>query len=412
MRQYTRQRRGFAAVLAMIFLVLMAVIAVGFTQQSMLSAQVARNESDMATSQNAAESGMQWVKYQLGAISLPWGTNKANVLSRVATQLGTALNGTPNMGGKTVAVTSGTIYLPSQTTWITLDPVAKTRFQATITQIAGTTTLVVTVHGMAGTSTVTRGVQMSYQPSTGSYGLMGLSSMSMSLNSYTDSYDATQGAYSAATAHKKGSIASNGNIVLSNNAKVNGDARAGVGMTTTTLNSATVTGRNAPLTQNYSMPSVTLPATYSTLPDINMVSGSLSVPGGVYVINNITLGGTAHITWTGPTILYIRNSYTVTGNVIIDTYQNLPSNRTLNFLPTCTTATWSGGGAGTNVCVGELYAPDTTFNISGQVEMFGRITAKVLNNSSSGGMHSDESLPTPGGTGSYSAVQTSYAEVP
>jgi hypothetical protein len=261
---------------------------------------------------------------------------------------------------------------------------------------------------MAGTSTVTRGVRMSYQPSTGSYGLMGLSSMSMSQNAFTDSYDATLGAYSAATAHKKGSIASNGNITLSNNTKVNGDARAGIGMTTTLLNNATVTGRNAPLTQSYSMPSATLPATYTNLGDINMSSGTMSVPGGVYLINNLNLSGTAHVIWAGPTILYIKSSYTVSDNVIIETYQNLPSNRTLNFLPTCTTATWSG----TNVCVGELYAPDTTFNMSGGVEMFGRITAKVLNNSSSGGMHSDESLPAPGGTGSYSPVQTSYAEVP
>jgi hypothetical protein len=230
----------------------------------------------------------------------------------------------------------------------------------------------------------------------------------MSMNSFTDSYDATLGAYSAATARKKGTIASNGNIILSNNAKVNGDARAGVGMSTTLLNSASVTGRNAPLNQNYSFPSATLPATYTTLPDINMISGTMSVPGGVYLINNLTLSGTAHITWTGPTILYIKNSYSVTGNVIIDTYQNLPSNRTLNFLPTCTVATWSG----TNVCIGELYAPDTTFNISGGVEMLGRITAKVVNNSSTGGMHSDESLPAPGGTGSYSPVQTSYLEVP
>jgi hypothetical protein len=386
----------------------MAVIAVGFVEQATLSAQVARNESDMALSQNAAESGMQWLKYQFGAINLPYGTNKANVLSRVTTQLGTALNGTPNMGGKTVALTSGTIYLPSQTTWITLDPTANTRFQATITQVAGSTTLIVTTHGMAGTSTVTRGVRMSYQPSTGSYGLMGLSSMSMSQNAFTDSYDATLGAYSAATAHKKGSIASNGNITLSNNTKVNGDARAGIGMTTTLLNNATVTGRNAPLTQSYSMPSATLPATYTNLGDINMSSGTMSVPGGVYLINNLNLSGTAHVIWAGPTILYIKSSYTVSDNVIIETYQNLPSNRTLNFLPTCTTATWSG----TNVCVGELYAPDTTFNISGSVEMLGRITAKVINNSSSGGMHSDESLPSPGGTGSYSPIQTSYAEVP
>jgi Tfp pilus assembly protein PilX len=408
MRYGTKHKSGFAAVTAMIFLVLMAVIAVGFVEQATMSAQVAKNESDMAASQIAAESGMEWMQYQMGAINLPYGTSKANVLARVATQLGVSLNGTPNMGGKTVAVTSSTIYLPSSTTWITLDPAANTRFQATITQLAGTTTLVVTCRGMAGTSTISRAVQMKYQPSTGVYALMGLSSMSMSQNSFTDSYDATKGAYSAATAHNKGSIASNGNITLSNNAKVNGDARAGMGMSTTILNTASVTGRNAPLTQNYSFPSAKLPATYTTLPDINMSSGTQVIPGGVYFINNLTLSGTAHITWAGPTILYVGTTYNVTGNVVIDTFQNLPSNRTLNFLPTCTTATWSG----TNVCVGELYAPDTTFNISGGVEMLGRITAKAINNSSTGGMHSDESLPAPGGTGSYSPIQSTYLEVP
>ena len=56
---------------------------------------------------------------------------------------------------------------------LTLDSTANTRFQATITQTAGTTTLVVTCRGMAGTSTVSRAVQMKYQPSTGVYEIAG-----------------------------------------------------------------------------------------------------------------------------------------------------------------------------------------------------------------------------------------------
>ena len=43
--------------------------------------------------------------------------------------------------------------------------------------------------------------------------------------------------------------------------------------------------------------------------------------------------------------------------------------------------------------------------------MFGRIVAKQINNSSSGGMHYDESLPAPNGQISYSPVASSYLEV-
>ena len=68
-------------------------------------------------------------RQQMISLNLPYGTTSANVLARVATQLGTALNGTTNMGGKTVAVTSGTIYIPSQTTWMTYDSNSQGKFQ-------------------------------------------------------------------------------------------------------------------------------------------------------------------------------------------------------------------------------------------------------------------------------------------
>ena len=88
-------------------------------------------------------------------------------------------------------------------------------------------------------------------------------------------------------------------------------------------------------------------------------------------------------------------------------YQNNPKNRVINFLPTCTTAAWSG----TNTCVGDLYAPDTNFTVSGSVHKFGRIIAKTINNSSSGGMHADDALPQPGGMDSYQADFSTYEEI-
>jgi len=387
----------------MIYLVLLATLAVGFYATTTMSSQVSRNERNLADLRMAADSGMKFIRYQLGAIILPYGTNTSNLLSNTATALASALNGTPNMGGSTVAVSNGTIYLPSASTWIAVDPTAQTKFRAAITQSGNN--LLVTVHASGPTAAAVRGIQLQYQ--TTPFSMVGLSSITMRGSAYTDSYDATKGPYVQSAAHHSGSIASNGNILLTNLVKVDGAARCGPGMATTLQNSATVTGLNGPLPAAVSFPSATLPATYTDLGDVNMSSGTVSIAGGVYLIHNLTLSGTATVNWTGPTTLYIASSYNVSQTAAINTYQNLPANRTLRFLPTCSTATWSG----TNICVGELYAPNTDFTISGSVELFGRITARSLNNTSTGGMHSDESM-APCGAGGLMVVQGSYLEVP
>lgn len=406
----TKFRRGVASVLAMLYLVLFATLAVGFAEASGLNSQVARNERNLAQARASSDAGLAFARYCLGAMTLPMGTNNSNLLSNVATQLGNQLNNTSDMGGTgcAVAVTGGTtIYLPSQTGWIAADSSSQGKFRITITQNGSI--LIVTSQGSAPDGSVIRGEQLQFQAGPKPYALIGLSNMTFSGSAFTDSYDASKGVYNAANAHQVGSIATNGNIALSNTAKVNGDARYGTTGTITVQNTATVTGMQAPLTNTITYPSVTMPAagTYTDLGDVNMSSGTVSIGAGVYVIHNLTLSGTAVVNWTGKTTLYIVNSYNVSGSVQINTYQNLPSNRTLNFLPTCTTATWSG----TNVCVGDLYAPDTAFTISGGVEMMGRILAKSITNSSSGGMHYDESMPAPNGLGGYSPVQGSFIEV-
>jgi hypothetical protein len=236
---------------------------------------------------------------------------------------------------------------------------------------------------------------------TGNCSLIGLNGITMSGGAYTDSYNSSKGAYAAGSANKNGSIASNGNIAMSNTSRVNGDVRPGIGKTATISSPASATGLVAPLGAKMSYPSVTLPSSYTDLGDVNMSSGSVSVPGGTYLIHNLTLSGTANVDWQGPVTLYIQNSYTISGGATISSYNNLPANRILNFLPTCTTASWGGS----HVCVGELYAPDTDFTINGTAQLMGRVTAKSINISSSGGMHYDEALNPPGGTTKAGVVQ-------
>ncbi|MDB5324100.1 MAG: hypothetical protein JWN40_5731 [Phycisphaerales bacterium] len=235
---------------------------------------------------------------------------------------------------------------------------------------------------------------------TGAYSIIGIKGITISGSGSTDSYNSKNGAYSAATAGHKGSIASNGNISIGGSADIDGDSRAGVGMSTTVSGSATVTGLKAPLGAVLKFPSVTLPSSYTDLGDVVQSSGTVHIPGGVYLFHSITLSGSAHIVWDGPVVFYVRDSYSVSGNVIIDTYQNLPANRIMNFLPTCTTATWSGSHS----CIGELYAPDTDFKISGSAELFGRITAETITLTGNGGLHYDEALAPIGTSSSAQSV--------
>lgn len=403
----TASRRGAAAMLAMLYLSIFASMAVGFYASTNTQALVSYAEKDAANALSAAESGSEFMRYQMMNITLPYGTNTTNLMSNTKLVLGNELNGTPNMGTSSVSLANGAINIPSATGWITLDSKLKTRFRATITQKPGTSTLIVTVRGGSPSASMTRAVRMEYKQSFRSHVLIGLNSVTMSSSAYTDSYNSSKGAYNAATAGKNGNIASDGNIVLNNTAKVNGDARPGPLKTVTLNDSATVTGLKLPMSTAITYPSVTLPAGVTDLGDVTMSSGVQNVPGGTYLIRNLNLSGTATINWQGPVTLYIQNSYNVSGSVVINAFQNKPANRVLYFLPTCANATWTGS----NTCVGDLYAPDTNFNVGGSVQKFGRIIAKSINNNSTGGMHADDALPQPGGMSSYAPDTNTYEEI-
>lgn len=412
-----RGRRGVAAVLAMLYLVLFAALALGFYAQVTASAQLAGNERRAQEAQVAAESGARFLQFHLNAVNIAGGLSSDQAFAQLYSQLRTRLEGTGNLGGRSLGYTPGSAGVPGEiripdapTDYISLRT-GGPRFRAVITDAAPR--VKVKFVGLSGSATagsgISRAFELQYQRAPRHYALIGLNGVTMTAGAFTDSYDASKGPYAAATARSNGSIASNGNVALSNTAKVNGDVRYGAGSTLSVTSGASITGISLPMTSSAAYPSVTLPAagTYTDLGDVNNSSGTQFVSGGTYVINNLTLSGTAKIVWQGPVKLYIKSSYNVSGDVQISTYQNLPVNRQLYFLPTCTTATWSG----TNVCVGDLYAPDTDFTISGSVQKQGRIVAKSINNSSSGGMHYDESLPAPNDQVSYTPVANTYLEV-
>ena len=155
------RRRGIASVVAMLYLVLFSALAVGFYAATTTAAQISRNERMMGESQYAAESGLQFLRYQLGRVDLPTNTTNDTLLSATASELGRLLNGQTNMGTRTVQVTSGAIAIPSASTYIPLDAAGRIRFRATVTQSGSF--LIATVVGQSADRNISRTIRLKFQ---------------------------------------------------------------------------------------------------------------------------------------------------------------------------------------------------------------------------------------------------------
>jgi hypothetical protein len=108
--RFTRRaarHRGVATVLAMMYIVLFALLAVGFYATSNTNAQVSTNEQRRYKALGAAESGMDFMRFQLYQTSILPATTEANVLVEIHKDLSAQLNGTPNMGAKIVGIDAG-----------------------------------------------------------------------------------------------------------------------------------------------------------------------------------------------------------------------------------------------------------------------------------------------------------------
>lgn len=210
MRNRTRQsdrsaaRPGFASVMAMLYLVLFATLAIGFYAGTTLSVQVAKNDRALTISQIAAESGMRFMRLQLGAITVPPGTTNDALLATVYGLLSTKMNGTSNMGTDTVGMSGSTIAVPSQAgNYIMLDNSTGARFRATVTSSGEF--LIVTVWGRGNDANISRALQLSYDKAPRAsaifnYGVVSKGPVTMSGNvTITGATDPAKGSLLSAT---------------------------------------------------------------------------------------------------------------------------------------------------------------------------------------------------------------------
>ena len=115
MARTPQQRRGVTAVLAMLYLTLMASLALGFYSASNTAVMVSFNEQRMEKARLAAEGGLDFARFQLGKVAVPGKVPKDQHFATMAAQMAANVNGTEN-------INKGTIYVGTDTVRVPADP--------------------------------------------------------------------------------------------------------------------------------------------------------------------------------------------------------------------------------------------------------------------------------------------------
>src|SRR5688572_32572596 len=99
--------------LAMLFLVLFGVLAIGFYSTITTAQQVAGSELRVVQSLAAAESGMELVRYNLALVRVRGDKSGAAMMDELFADLQSLLNGSSNLAGATISKSGNTISIPS-----------------------------------------------------------------------------------------------------------------------------------------------------------------------------------------------------------------------------------------------------------------------------------------------------------
>src|SRR5207253_1982557 len=129
-------RQGMTALLAMLYLALIASLAVGFYASTNSAAMVTENEKRGNMSLVSCESGMDFMRFHLTQLAIPHGVSENQRMQALCNQLKLQLENTGNFGSKTISITGTTISIPSDPNqYIKADPNGD-EFRCTITSVS------------------------------------------------------------------------------------------------------------------------------------------------------------------------------------------------------------------------------------------------------------------------------------
>jgi hypothetical protein len=232
---------------------------------------------------------------------------------------------------------------------------------------------------------------------TGSYGLVGVSTISLSNGAKTDSYNSANGVYSASSATSNGSVASNGTITISGNStNVQGSVFAGTSATVNLTGTPTISGTTGNIASTMNYAASTAPTgSVTNYGNTSLSSGNNYLPSGTYEVDNFNMtGGTA--IFTGAATIYVNGTFNASGGAI-QAYNSIPGNVKFIVLNNNSVSL-----SGTMSLQADIYAPGCNATISGNAAVYGRMVCNSIT-CNGGAIHYDTSLPAVGTTsfGSY-----------
>jgi len=124
--------------MAMMFLVLIGALALGFYSQVTTSGRLANNDQNGARALTAAESGVRFMRFHLARIDLPPNTPTNQLLVELHKDLQSALDLSGNLNGGKVGLTSDGICIPAEANaMISVDGATQSGFTVNITTVSG-----------------------------------------------------------------------------------------------------------------------------------------------------------------------------------------------------------------------------------------------------------------------------------
>lgn len=249
------------------------------------------------------------------------------------------------------------------------------------------------------------------------FALFGDTSLNVSGNAITDSYNSALGPYDEDTnAGHNGDIGTNttvpGGVAVGGSIFIDGQVAVGYNVADPQsvvigYDPAFITGGTSPPTDTqdvvsqpsaFPMPPVTVPPGL-TCGDFTVGSNTtetLSPTGGpngdgVYCYHDLTLQGGGELTASGPVTVYLTGQFVAKG----DSIMGVPSSpqQMLVLMTASGDATLEQGTlTGSTGFYGALYGPQSTINITGNATIYGSVIAQSVNVTGSASVHYDEAL--------------------
>jgi hypothetical protein len=146
MNRSFRNRRGITSVIAMLFLVLIGTLALGFYTSVTTATALAKNDRRTAKALMAAESGIQFMRNRLAHTSIPPDTQTSQLLNELENDLRNDDVILGNLLGAPIVRQGNVLTIPM----IVTDSLENSGFTVTLTDIGAVGEIVCTVKGRSG----------------------------------------------------------------------------------------------------------------------------------------------------------------------------------------------------------------------------------------------------------------------